>query len=113
MGNSSSQEQHIDYGNTTPFGILYKEEDYDKDVVKRSIMERRLSPFYKGQETVEAFYEKLAETDQKLDTKKSSSKVSIHSFKSSSQSLRKESSRTSVQDLMHEPIECPICFLVL
>jgi hypothetical protein len=90
--------------------MLYKDAEYNPEVVKRYIIERRLCPFYKGQETEQEFYMNIKELDRP-QRKSSVLKLSLQSLQKS-QSLVDRESSTSIQDLLEEPIECPICFLV-
>jgi hypothetical protein len=83
MGNQHSQDQKVDHGQINTFGVLYKNQTYQKHVVQRNIIERRLAPFYSGKETMEDFENQVKE------------------WETEKKSILMDS----------EPIECPICFL--
>lgn len=58
MGNSNSTEGkdiEIDHGKTGPLLKLYSEGGYSKDQIRKLITERKLAPFYHGQETEEDY----------------------------------------------------------
>ena len=119
MGNHPSKEQQaIDGGKLKPFGLLYPNatQDYDQQALRRAITERRLCPFYLGLESENDFVPNDAEIP------KSTSLASLPYQKPSSISSLKQLKRNITSHtpeigdsirLWKDPIECPICFLVI
>lgn len=61
-GSSSSSSKHaksypasVDGGALVPQGVYQGVQDYDHDVVKTAIVQRRLMPFYKGEDDEETY----------------------------------------------------------
>ena len=98
MGNSGSKSNTVDHGQTKPFGKLYPiTDDYDPDRLAQFIIQRRLCPFYPGQEDSNGIFAKEVTGIRKSLTKS----ASTHSI------------NAEIQELHEDPVECPICFLVI
>ena len=110
MGNQTSREQIVDGGKLKPFNLLYPNapQDYDQQALKRAILERRLSPFYLGSDSIKDV----------VGIPKSVSVSSLPNQKGSLSNFKqlKRNITTNTQQILEqepEPVECPICFLVL
>jgi hypothetical protein len=133
MGNSNSretQEIYVDHGRLEPTGKLYPNSpaDYDVNYLRNCILERRISPFYEGIEdltavNIEEYRNKASELEkrasQTIDKGRTSS---LHSLTQQIRGKRNSSltesrislnSNIGIEELVKDPVECPICFLVL
>ncbi|KAI8139135.1 hypothetical protein BJV82DRAFT_672997 [Fennellomyces sp. T-0311] len=106
IGNASNRsnrakhtiEEHVDFGTTLPNGIYTNQQDYNIKSVRKLIMERKLSPFYKGLPDPP---EVQAEAPTQSATKATSRP------RNNSSCTQDQRRRT----LYNNPVECPICFL--
>ncbi|KAK9763405.1 SNF1-interacting protein [Basidiobolus ranarum] len=107
MGNIQTKRDAslVDGGGFTPNGIYTAEQDFDHRVVRKLIVERKISPFYRG----------LAETNdiQKEQSTIGLSKRFLSNAKSASciSKNKLEGCKVSPVDLYRNAVECPICFL--
>jgi hypothetical protein len=86
MGNSHSTEAkdiEIDHGKTVPLLKLYSEGSYSKEQIRKLITERKLAPFYHGQESEEEYKENI----QLLFAQSTVNKGSNRSLNTSGRSL--------------------------
>ena len=102
MGNTAGKVKEVDHGQTKPFGKLYPNPpDYNQEILTDLIVNRRLSPFYIGQET------------GKLELSNSSKSTSHRKMKKSNSCATLETCPITTAELYAELLECPICFLVI
>ncbi|ORY01785.1 hypothetical protein K493DRAFT_298229 [Basidiobolus meristosporus CBS 931.73] len=107
MGNIQAKKvaSLVDGGGFTPNGVYTAEQDFDHRVIRKLILDRRISPFYKGlAEISDAQREQstIGLSKRLISNAKSAGCLTKNKF---------DSGKISLVDLYRNAIECPICFL--